>query len=83
MTIYALWLEYEQTAADLYHRISELERAGRETEDAALKRALKARVRPLRYMYRDVRAAARHLENYYDKSAPKRSAKTRGRERRC
>ena len=78
MTVYALSQEYEQTAADLYRRIRELEQAAGAAEDEGLRRALEARARPLRNMYNDVRRAARELERYYDK-APGRSRGRKGR----
>ncbi len=74
MTLYELSLEYAQTAADLRRRIVELERAGRETDDEGRRVQLENRVRPLRSMYRDVRAVARHLEHYYEKHTPRRLA---------
>ena len=67
MTLYELSLEYTQTAADLRRRIVELEQAGRESADE------EGRARPLRSMYRDVRAVARHLEHYYEKHAPRQA----------
>lgn len=67
MTLYELSLEYAQTAAALRRRIVELERAGREADDENRRLQLEGRARPLRSMYRDVRAVARHLEHYYDK----------------
>lgn len=72
MTLYELSLEYEQTAAMLRGRISELERAMRETGDERQRAQLDRRVRPLRSMYRDVRSVARHLNGYYLKFTPQR-----------
>ena len=72
MTLYELSLEYAQTAADLRRRIVELERAGKEAGSDQLRLQLEGRARPLRSMYRDGRAVARHLEHYYDKHTPKR-----------
>lgn len=72
MTLYELSLEYAQTAAQLRCRITELERAGKEAGSDQLRLQLEGRARPLRSMYRDVRAVARHLEHYYDKHTPKR-----------
>ena len=72
MTLYELSLEYTQTAADLRRRIVELEQAGRESADEG-RRQLEGRARPLRSMYRDVRAVARHLEHYYEKHAPRQA----------
>ena len=60
MTLYELSLEYEQTAAMLRGRISELERVLRETGDGPRRIQLDRRLRPLRSMYRDVREVARH-----------------------
>lgn len=74
MTLYELSLEYEQTAATLWGRISELERALRETGDEQRRAQLDRRLRPLRSMYRDVRYVARHLNGYYRKFAPRRGA---------
>lgn len=34
---------------------------------------LEGRARPLRSMYRDVRAVARHLERYYEKHSPRQA----------
>lgn len=73
MTLYELSLEYAQTAADLRRRIVELEQAGRESADAERRRQLEGRTRPLRSMYRDVRAVARHLEHYYEKHTPRQA----------
>ena len=73
MTLYELSLEYEKTAADLRRRIVELEQAGKEAPEGD-RRQLEGRMRPLRSMYRDVRAVARHLEHYYDKHTPRRTA---------
>ena len=74
MTLYELSLEYEQTAAVLRRRIVELERASREAGDEEGRCRLERRIRPLRSMYRDVRAVARHLEHYYEKHIPRRRA---------
>ena len=71
MTLHELALEYEQTAAALRGRIAELERERRGAGEAR-RLQLDGRIRPLRTMYRDVRAVARHLEHYYDKHTPKR-----------
>lgn len=73
MTLYELSLEYEQTAAALRGRIVELERALREEGSEARRQQLDGRIRPLRSMYRDVRAVARHLERYYEKHIPRRA----------
>ena len=74
MTLYELSLEYAQTAADLRRRIVELEHAGRQAGDEARRMQLEGRARPLRSMYRDVRAVARHLEHYYEKHTPRQKA---------
>ena len=74
MTLYELSLEYEQTAAMLRGRISELERVLRETGDGPRRIQLDRRLRPLRSMYRDVRAVARHLNGYYRKFTPRRGS---------
>ena len=74
MTLYELSLEYARTAADLRRRIVELEHAGRTARDEEERRQLEGRTRPLRSMYRDVRAVARHLEHYYEKHIPRRGA---------
>lgn len=73
MTLYELSLEYAQTAADLRRRIVELEQAGRDSADEERRHQLEGRVRPLRSMYRDVRAVARHLEHYYEKHTPRQA----------
>ena len=72
MTLYELSLEYEQTAAMLRQRISELERAQKETADERRRAQLDRRLRPLRSMYRDTRAVARYLNDYYRKFTPRR-----------
>ncbi len=82
MTLYELSLEYAQTAAVLRRRIVELERAGREAGDEARRLQMEGRARPLRSMYRDVRAVARHLEHYYEKHTPRRPAGGTGYQRR-
>ena len=79
MTLYELSQEYEQTAAMLRQRISELERAQKEAGDEQRRVQLDRRLRPLRSMYRDTRAVARHLEGYYEKFVPRRRAKPLGR----
>jgi len=73
VTLYELLLEYEQTAAQLRRRILELEHACREADSEERRQQLDGRIRPLRSMYRDVRAVAHHLEHYYDKRVPRRS----------
>ena len=70
MTLYELSLEYEQTAAALRQRISELELAMKETDDEQRRVQLDRRLRPLRSMYRDTRAVARYLSGYYRKFIP-------------
>ena len=72
MTLYELSLEYEQTAAMLRERISELERALKEAGDEQRRVQLDRRLRPLRSMYRDTRAVARYLNDYYRKFTPRR-----------
>lgn len=74
MTLYELSLEYAETAAMLRTRISELERAQKEAENDQRRMQLDRRLRPLRSMYRDTRAVARHLNSYYEKFIPRRSA---------
>ena len=74
MTLYELSLEYEQTAAMLRQRISELERAMKQADDEQRRAQLDRRLRPLRSMYRDTRAVARHLSSYYRKFTPRRPA---------
>ena len=66
MTLYELSQEYEQTAAMLRGRISELERALREAGDEQHRIRLD--------MYRDVRGVARQLNGYYRKYTPRRGA---------
>lgn len=73
MTLYELSLEYEQTAACLRLRILELEQASRQAPDEGRRLQLEGRARPLRSMYRDVRAVARHLNRYYEKRGPRRA----------
>ena len=72
MTLYELALEYEQSAALLHGRISALERAMKEAVDEVSRARLDRRLRPLRSMYRDTRAVARHLSGYYRKYTPRR-----------
>ena len=74
MTLYELSLEYEQTAAMLRERISELERALKEAGDESRRAQLDRRLRPLRSMYRDARAVARYLSGYYRKFTPRQPA---------
>ena len=71
MTLYELSLEYEQTAAMLRRRISELERAQKEAGNELRRVQLDRRLRPLRSMYRDTRAVARYLSSYYRKFTPR------------
>lgn len=78
MTLYELSLEYAETAAMLRARISELERAQKETGDERHRVQLDRRLRPLRSMYRDARAVARHLSGYYEKFTPRRSVRPLG-----
>ena len=72
MTLYELSLDYGQTAAILRQRISELERAVKEAGDEVNRARLDRRLRPLRSMYRDTRAVARSLNDYYKKFTPRR-----------
>ena len=72
MTLYELSLEYEQTASMLRQRISELERAQTEAANELRRAQLDRRLRPLRSMYRDTRAVARYLNDYYRKFTPRR-----------
>lgn len=72
MTLYELSLEYSQSADLLWSRISALERERREEEDEGRRSFLEGRIRPLRTMYRETRAVARQLENYYQKFVPRR-----------
>ncbi len=78
MTLYELSLEYEQTAAALRRRIVELEQERRQAENERLRQQLDRRLRPLRSMYRDTRAVARHLKGYYERVAPRRPVRPRG-----
>ena len=81
MTLYELSLEYEQTAAMLRARISELEQALKGTGDEPRRAQLDRRLRPLRSMYRDTRAVARYLSDYYKKFTPRRPEGPRGQRR--
>ena len=65
MTIYELGVEYGMSATRLRGRIVELEQAIGETQDDSVRQQLEGRVRPLRVMYRETRAVARHLQGYY------------------
>ena len=78
MTLYELSQEYEQTATVLRQRISELERAMREAGDELSRARLDRRLRPLRSMYRDTRAVARYLGDYYRKFTPRRGTGASG-----
>ena len=78
MTLYELSLEYEQTAALLRGRISELERAMKEADNELRRVQLDRRLRPLRSMYRDTRAVARYLNNYDRKFTPRRGTRALG-----
>ena len=78
MTLYELALEYEQSAALLRGRISELERAMREAGDELSKARLDRRLRPLRSMYRDTQTVSRYLSGYYRKFTPRRGTGTPG-----
>lgn len=84
LTLYQLSLEYEQTADILRRRIAELERASKEAGGEDRRLQLEGRIRPLRSMYRDVRAVARHLGHYYEKHTPRQGgdAAQPGRKRR-
>ena len=65
MTLYELGEQYGVTAAVLQGRIAELERVLDETEDELDRQQIEGRIRPLRVMYRETRAVARHLQGYY------------------
>ena len=78
MTLHELSLEYEQTAAVFRQRISELERAMREAAGEPRRVQLDRRLRPLRSMYRDTRAVARYLSDYYKKFTPRRGTGASG-----
>lgn len=82
MTVYALSLEYGQTAADLYRRIVELEKASKEAQDETVKHQMEGRIRSLRSMYNDTRRVARQLEHYYDRQPPKKASERRTAKRR-
>ncbi len=72
MTLYELSIEYARSADLLWGRISALEREKREEPDEGRRNLLEGRIRPLRAMYRETRAVARHLERYYVKFTPRR-----------
>ena len=78
MTLYELALEYERTVELLRGRISELERALKEADDELRRAQLDRRLRPLRSMYRDTRAVARYLNDYYRKFTPRRGIRAFG-----
>lgn len=75
--MHELSVEYEQTAAMLRQRISELEGARRETRDEQRRLQLERRLRPLRSMYRDTRAVARYLNGYYQKHTLRQAINSR------
>ena len=64
MTIQELAKEYSRSAALVWERITELERAMEEADEIT-RLQLDGRVRPLRNMSRDTRRTARYLERYY------------------
>lgn len=72
MTLYELSMEYIRSADLLWGRISALEREKKEEPDELRRNLLEGRIRPLRAMYRETRAVARHLKNYYVKFTPRR-----------
>ena len=83
MTIYELGMEYGAAAALLLGRIAELEQALAELEGGEpARQQLEGRLRPLRAMYRETRAVARHLQNYYLRTgAARQKRQARGRRR--
>ena len=69
MTLHDLSLEYAQTAACRRRRITQLEGERKRAQDEGRRVQLDRRIRPLRSMYRDVRAVERHLTRYYDRTS--------------
>lgn len=65
MTLYELGRQYSAAAAVLRGRITELEQRLGEARDEVDRQQLEGRIRPLRVMYRETRAVARHLQGYY------------------
>ncbi len=72
MTLYELSIEYARSADLLWGRISALEREKKDEPDEGRRNLLEGRIRPLRNMYRETRAVARRLANYYVKFTPRR-----------
>ena len=81
MTIYELGVQYGMTAAVLRGRIVELERMLGEAQDET-EQQLEGRIRPLRAMYRETRAVARHLQGYYIRTGSVSRRKAAGGRRR-
>lgn len=75
MNIYELGLEYGHAASLLRERIRQLEQERKGTEDEQVQLQLDGRLRPLRAMYRETRAVARHLEGYYARVDPEKRRK--------
>ncbi len=65
MSPYELAEEYSCAAELLRERIRQLEDRREKTEVWEEQLALDSRLRPLRTMYREVRATERHLKDYY------------------
>src|SRR5690625_3232351 len=82
MTIYELGVQYGMTAAVLRGRIVELERMLEEAQDETERQQLEGRIRPLRAMYRETRAVARHLQGYYIRTGSVSRRKAAGGRRR-
>ena len=68
MTLLELSAQYEQSAAALRSRISELRQAERVQEDAERARALRLRIAALLPLLRECREIARLTAHYYDRS---------------
>lgn len=80
MTIYELGMAYGDTAEVLRGRIRQLEQALDGAQDELARQQLEGRIRPLRVMFRETRAVARHLQGYYRRAgrAPVRKRLNRG-----
>ncbi|HIT31254.1 MAG TPA: hypothetical protein IAC25_00195 [Candidatus Enterenecus stercoripullorum] len=81
MTLYELGEQYGVTAEVLQGRIAELERVLEETEDELARQQIEGRIRPLRVMYRETRAVARHLQGYYRRTGGTQRRKQTNRRR--
>lgn len=66
MTIYDLYLEYEQTSKMLRGRIKELQEMSKATDNVSIQHSIDVRIKPLESMYRSTREICKVLNNYYE-----------------